>query len=321
MQTWRVLIGDVRERLAELPDGSVQTCVTSPPYWGLRDYGVAGQLGLNQTPDDYVREMVGVFREVRRVLRADGTLWLNIGDSYQNAKGQAGGFDPKQPARRHGLRPQDVRVPGLKPKDLVGIPWMLALALRSDGWWLRQDVVWSKPNPIPEPVKDRPTTTHEHVFLLSKSRRYYYDADAVREPLAAKTLTTFGTVRRVSRSGKGLVKADNFGQSVPVRKPRLMADGRHAGANCRSVWTIATQKYPDGHSATFPEQLPDRCIRAGSRPGDVVLDTFVGRGTAGVVALRLGRSFVGIELKPEYAERARTNIAAVAGLFAMEATA
>jgi DNA modification methylase len=179
MTTWQILSGDVREMLKALPDQSVQTCVTSPPYWGQRDYGVVGQIGVDTTPTEFVAAMVDSFREVYRVLRNDGTVWLNLGDSYQNAKGQAGGFDPKQPNRRHGLRPQDRSIPGLKPKDLVGIPWMVAFALRADGWWLRRDVIWNKPNAHPEPVTDRPSTSHEYVFLLSKSRRYFFDGKAI----------------------------------------------------------------------------------------------------------------------------------------------
>ena len=209
-------------------------------------------------------------------------------------------------------------MPGLKLKDLVGIPWMLAFALRADGWWLRRDNIWDKPNPMPEPTKDRPSTTHEYVFLLSKSRRYFYDADAVREPLAPKTLTTFGTTRRVNNDGLGLVKAENYGRSAPNRKPRLTAGGELAGANCRSVWTIASQKYDDGHRATFPEALPSRCSKAGSRQGDVVLDCFCGRGTTGVVAVRLDRDFVGIELNPSYAAKARRNIGNATPLLAEE---
>jgi DNA modification methylase len=181
--TVRILIGDCRERLAELPDASAHCCITSPPYFGLRDYGVAGQMGLEPTPDEFVAGMVEVFREVRRVLRDDGTLWVNIGDTYQNQKGQSGGIDPKQPARRHlrSARPQDGALEGFKRKDLIGVPWMLAFALRADGWTLRQDIIWSKPNPMPESVRDRCTKAHEYLFLLSKGPRYYFDAEAIRE--------------------------------------------------------------------------------------------------------------------------------------------
>lgn len=257
MTTWQVLVGDVRERLAELPDGSVQCCVTSPPYWGLRDYGVAGQIGLNQTPDDYVRVLVEVFREVRRVLRADGTLWLNLGDSYQNAKGQAGGVDPKQKARRHGLRPQDVSIPGLKPKDLVGIPWMVALALRADGWWLRRDVIWEKPNAHPEAVNDRPSTSHEYVFLLTKSRRYYYDAKAIGDRPSPAMLRQLeegynGAARHDYESAGAPDPSATKRRVIEAARRRLARDG-FLWVNARSVWRIQTA---DGsefeHAAVMP---------------------------------------------------------------------
>lgn len=341
---WRVLIGDVREQLATLADGSVQCVVTSPPYWGLRDYGHAGQLGTEQTPDAYVAAMVEVFAGVWRVLRKDGTLWLNLGDSYQNAKGQAHGVDPKQPARRHGLRPQDVSIPGLKPKDLVGIPWMVAFALREAGWYLRSDVVWSKPNPMPESVTDRPTKSHEYVFLLTKARRYYYDAEAIKNPPAASTLKEIekeyhGTALKDYR-GTGAQNPSSVKARIVQRmRQKQRGHGRRhdgfndrwdamtkeeqvaLGSNARSVWEIATQPYPDAHFATFPEELPRRCILAGSRPGDLVLDPFTGSGTTGAVALQLGRRFIGIELNEAYIELARRRIGGVSPLFASEATA
>jgi DNA modification methylase len=255
---------------------SIHTCVTSPPYWGLRDYGVDGQMGLETTPEAYVVKMVEVFREVRRVLRDDGTLWLNLGDSYQNAKGQAGGVDPKQPARRHGLRPQDVSIPGLKPKDLVGIPWRVAFALQADGWYLRQDIIWHKPNPMPESVTDRCTKAHEYLFLLSKSARYYWDAEAVKEK---------GTGRRCSTFRRGVYvnneTFDNSG-SLAGSQGEYIDEG---GRNRRSVWTmdleewtalwyeaqalgdvwkITTKPYKGAHFATFPPDLIEPCILAGT---------------------------------------------------------
>ena len=263
-QTWHLLTGDVRERLTELPDASVQCCVTSPPYWGLRDYGTDGQLGLEPTPDAYVASMVAVFREVRRVLRDDGTLWLNVGDSYQNAKGQAHGVDPKQPARRHGLRPQDVTIPGLKPKDLVGIPWRLAFALQADGWYLRSDIVWNKPNPMPESVTDRPTKSHEYVFLLTKSAKYFYDAEAVSEPVSKATLVRAKSVNTGGKRKDG-GEAQWQGGLTPGQQDAYYSSlDSSSGRNCRSVWTITTQPYPDAHFATFPEALPERCIKAGT---------------------------------------------------------
>jgi DNA modification methylase len=335
MNHWRILQGDVRDRLADLPAGSARCCVTSPPYWGLRDYGVSGQLGLEVTPEAYVAAMVAVFADVRRVLADDGTVWLNLGDSYQNAKGQAGGIDPKQPARRHGLRPQDTTIEGLKPKDLVGIPWMVAFALRADGWYLRSDIIWSKPNPMPESVTDRPTKAHEYIFLLSKSRSYYYDAAAIREPYAASTVTQFDK----AYEGQATKDYAAVGVQNPSAIKKRITDKqrghgrRHAGfndrwdgmeraeqlqggANKRSVWQVATHPYPDAHFATFPEKLIEPCILAGSAYDDTILDPFTGSGTTGAVAIGHRRNFIGIELNPAYVELARKRINAVAPMFA-----
>jgi DNA modification methylase len=326
-------VGDCRGLLAELPDDSVHCVVTSPPYWGLRDYGVAGQLGLERTPEEYVAVMVGVFREVRRVLRADGTLWLNLGDCYATGAGKVGdcpgggaqgerwaGRSAKRGERTRALRdgrhagkhtamaalgpmtqPNRLPIPGLKPKDLVGIPWRVAFALQADGWWLRSDVIWAKPNPMPESVVDRPTKAHEYVFLLTKSEAYQYDADAIREPLAAKTFTAFGTHPR-SKGGDrlGKVKSDNWARTVPDRKPRLDSDGNIAGANKRSVWTVGTEPTPDAHFATFPRKLVEPCILAGCPAGGVVLDPFGGSGTVGRVAEDLGRKWLLFDLNPKY---------------------
>jgi len=272
-------------RAIPLKDESVHCCVTSPPYCGLRDYGVAGQIGLERTPEEYVAVLVEVFREVRRVLKADGTLWLNLGDSYQNAKGKAHGVDPKQPARRHGLRPQDVTIPGLKPKDLVGIPWRVAFALQADGWWLRSDIIWSKPNPMPESVTDRPTKAHEYVFLLAKSERYYYSNEAIRE-------SSF----RAGEIPGGSIKTSILQPSMRAASQRPVASTR----NARSVWTIATTPYPGAHFATFPPELARRCILAGCPPGGSVLDPFVGSGTTVMVARRLGREGIGLDINPKY---------------------
>lgn len=304
--TWRILTGDVRERLRDLPDQSVQCVVTSPPYWGLRDYGHAGQLGMQQTPDQFVSDLADVFDDVRRVLRLDGTAWVNLGDSYQNAKGQAQGVDPKQPARRHGLRPQDVTIPGLKPKDLVGIPWMFAFECRRRGWWLRQDIIWSKPNPMPESVTDRCTKAHEYIFLLTKRERYYFDSAAMQEEgvYPAGTMAAKGSVTRTKTP------------FVNGRPPEYKEyDGMR---NKRSVWSVTTQPYPEAHFATYPEALIKPCILAGSREGDTVLDPFTGSGTTGVVAVRHQRHFLGIELNPAYVELARKRIGDVAPLLAQE---
>jgi DNA modification methylase len=311
--SWRILEGDCRQVLATLADESVQTCVTSPPYWGQRDYGVEGQLGLEATPQEYVTKLVDIFAEVRRVLRGDGTLWLNLGDTYISAKGRSHGTDPKQRARRLGLRPQDVAIPGLKGKDLVGIPWLVAFALRDAGWWLRSDIVWSKPNAIPESVEDRPTRAHEYVFLLSKSRRYYYDAAAVREPSAEDT------PHRRERAGAGAMRGQ--GQNRPEGSGRANRPYRNVAAvgggemrNRRSVWTVASQPFDGAHFATYPPRLIEPCILAGAPRDGLVLDPFAGAGTTGLVATRLGRRFLGIELNPAYAEMARRRIVADAPL-------
>jgi DNA modification methylase len=247
-----MIVGDARE--IPVPDGFFHCAVTSPPYWGLRDYGHAGQLGLEPTPEQYVANMVEVCREARRVLRDDGTLWLNLGDCYQNAKGQAGGVDPKQPARRHGLRPNDRSIPGLKPKDLVGIPWRVAFALQADGWWLRDCIVWDKPNAMPSSVTDRTTTSHEYVFLLAKARRYFYDADAIREPITSTGGACFG---------KQNISAD--GTKSQSRKLTDASERNNPlGRNKRSVWRVTTNAFAGAHFATFPPRLIEPCIKAGT---------------------------------------------------------
>jgi DNA modification methylase len=311
MRTARILVGDVRERLRDLPDGSVQCCVTSPPYWGLRDYGVDGQLGLERTPHDYVTAMVGVFREVWRVLRDDGTCWINLGDSYNAYNGGAGPSSSLSRGAQTTERPQldsgyGLKFKGLKPKDLVGIPWRVAFALQADGWYLRSDIIWYKPNPMPESVTDRPTKAHEYIFLLTKSQSYYYDAEAIAEIALQPT----GPKQWTGSQRKAVIAGNHSGtlgtnQGDPTR-------------NARSVWTITTQPYPEAHFATFPEELPTRCIKAGSRQGDTVLDPFNGSGTTGAVAVRLGRNYIGCELNPAYVELARKRIGGAAPLFAQE---
>jgi len=311
--TWTVLEGDARIELPTLAAKSVQCVVTSPPYWGLRDYGVDGQLGLESTPEEYVANLVNVFREIRRVLRGDGTVWLVLGDSY-NAAGRVGhgtrvGF--KQGTNRASANGSDHTRPsdaGLKEKDLVGIPWRVAFALQADGWWLRSDIIWAKPNPMPESVTDRPTKAHEYVFLLSKSARYFYDADAVKSPVTNGGKVRHGPIYAASAAVFGIEKkTGNMADDAVWTTP--------TSANLRSVWNIATEPFPDAHFATFPKKLVEPCIKAGSRPGDLILDPFCGAGTSGVVALRLGRSFVGIELNPEYVEMARRRIENDAPLF------
>jgi DNA modification methylase len=300
MASFTILTGDCLEVLRGLPDGMAQTSVTSPPYYGLRDYGCAGQIGLEDTPDAYVARLVDVFREVRRVLRDDGTLWLNLGDSYARAGGEGGcGPNAQVGNTKSGEQRRNLVPPSrYKPKDLLGIPWMVAFALRADGWWLRQDIIWHKPNPMPESVTDRCTKAHEYVFLLTKSARYFYDADSIREAPTGRT-----DVLSVINTG-----ADNG------REKRTLNNDGTIGANARSVWPIATQPYSGAHFATMPPALAERCIKAGSKPGDMVLDPFGGAGTTGLVADRLGRSATLIELNPEYARLARERITADAPL-------
>jgi DNA modification methylase len=378
----KILLGDVREKLRELPDESVHCVVTSPPYWGLRDYGTATwnggdascphrrrnvrpdhtgrtitgrgvqasavsatpfneicglcgarridqQIGLEATPEEYVEKMVGVFREVRRVLRSDGTLWLNIGDSYAGSgRGMNGDGTPR---------------PGLKCKDLVGIPWRLAFALQADGWWLRSDIIWAKPNPMPESVTDRPTKAHEYMFLLTKSERYFYDSEAIKT--AARSETTkmpdydSEAIKTAARSettkmpdgwntgegGHGSFHPNGREKGAKVDKQRghgrrhdgfndrwdamPRAEQIGNGANARTVWWIATEAFPEAHFATYPQKLVERCLLAGSPAEGVVLDPFMGSGTTALVALKAGRKFVGIELNPKYAEMARARIA------------
>lgn len=306
----RAIQGDCRDVLKTLPDESVHCVVTSPPYWGLRDYGVEGQIGLEATPDAFVAEMVSVFREVRRVLRKDGTLWLNLGDSYSNSGTRQGDRDGiADTVNNHRMIGNGYRqrVAGLKNKDLIGIPWMVAFALRADGWWLRQDIVWSKPNPMPESVTDRCTKAHEYLFLLSKSDRYFYDADAIREP---DTGVDAGNTERKYRRDHGGNPASSSGLGFGV--PWKAGTGR----NKRSVWEVATQSFSEAHFATFPPALIEPCIEAGCPAGGTVLDPFGGAGTTGLVADRLGRDAILIELNASYAEMSRRRISDDAPLFA-----
>lgn len=303
----RILVGGALERLRELPDESVHCVVTSPPYWGLRDYGVEGQLGLEPTPDEYVGRLIEVFREVRRVLRSDGTCWLNLGDTY--LAGMSGGIGPhseitsqrnheavrQAQAAKGGARHRSA--PGLKPKDLVGIPWRVALALQADGWWLRSDVIWHKPSPMPESVRDRPTRAHEYLFLLTKSSDYYFDQQAIAEPAL--------TGARGSSFIKGKTGAAGLGRAS--RKARNEARTRNKRSvwrlddvEAQDVWTIPQEPYPHSHFATFPKRLVQPCVLAGCPVDGVVLDLFGGSGTTGEVALELGRRSILIELNPEY---------------------
>lgn len=306
--TVSIITGDCREQLRTLPAASAQCCVTSPPYFGQRDYGVDGQIGHEQSPSAYIAELVEVFREVKRVLRPDGTLWLNIGDTYASDGGSGKqGTRGQRFGRRHTQEklsgPRRFPDEGIKPKDLMMIPAMLAIALRHDGWYLRRDVIWHKPNPTAESVTDRPTTAHEYVFLLSQSDRYFYDADAIKEK---------GVIPAGTRGAKGS-KARAAAKGVNGRPPTYW---EYTGfRNARSVWTIQTRPFHGAHYATMAPELAERCILAGSRPGDTVLDPFGGAGTTGLAADRLGRSAVLIELNPAHAQMSRRRIEDDAGMF------
>jgi DNA modification methylase len=311
---WLTLYGgDCRTVLVQLPADSVDCVVTSPPYWGLRDYGNDGQLGLERTPEEYVANLVQVFREVRRVLKPSGTCWLNLGDSYA-ANWRGGGPETasdKQLSNRGTVdfmgRPPTI---GLKPKDLVGIPWRVAFALQADGWYLRSDIIWSKPNPMPESVTDRPTKAHEYLFLLTKSARYYFDADAVREEYSPAT-ESFNRMKAKwtddrTASTLGSHEGRMLGRATEPHGGLYNNGGAKmnpAGRNIRSVWTIATRPYPGAHFAVFPPELPERCIKAGSPANGVVLDPFGGSGTVGMVANRLSRRAILIDLNPGYLQQ------------------
>ena len=370
-----ILCGDALVELRKLPDESVNCCVTSPPYWGLRDYGTAkweggdpecdhrsakeksrydypmpesaqcgthkgmkpgtdspkwkdtcpscgatkndSQLGLEKTPEEYVAHLVEVFREVRRALRTDGTLWLNLGDSYaangarRNNNGEGASTMGWPGQRKETLNKAAKMVlpavhSGLKPKDLVGIPWRVAFALQADGWWLRQDIIWAKPNPMPESVRDRCTKAHEYIFMLTKSARYWYDAEEVKEQ-ATGPLPWGGRPdgKITNKSAQGNHGKSSIHQAMTrEEKMKWYGDKR----NLRSVWPIATRPYAEAHFATFPPEIPELCIKAGCPKGGVVLDPFFGAGTTGLVAMRLGREFIGIDLSPAYCEIARKRI-------------
>jgi DNA modification methylase len=288
-----------------IADGVVQCAVTSPPYYGLRDYGMADQIGLEETPEAYVNKLVLVFREVKRVLKDDGVLFLNLGDSY--ATDQKGG-EKAHPGDKSYTNKGGLNIPptkmnhGLKPKDLIGIPWRVAFALQADGWWLRQDIVWAKPNPMPESVKDRCTKSHEYIFLLTKSERYYWDGDSIAED-SLWFDRDHRSVDGPTHGGKAMTGQYAIDCAGAYRK-----DGKR---NCRDVWTIATKPYAGAHFATFPPEIPERCIKAGSKPGDIILDPFNGSGTTGAVAIKLGRQYVGVELKADYIELSKKRMAEV----------
>jgi DNA modification methylase len=351
MQTNKIHCGDALVMLRGMEDESVQCCVTSPPYWGLRDYGVSDQIGMEATPQEFIAKMVELFEEVRRVLRPDGTLWLNLGDSYFGANWRGSeSMGTKQATNRGAnsssasMNPQqwrNMKHDVLKPKDLCGIPWRVALTLQEAGWYLRCDIIWSKPNPMPESVRDRPTKSHEYLFMLAKEDRYYYDAEAIREKVVEDSDWEY---RQRLRADKTYDLKEPYKDNFPGgHKPKVPANWhqgtrggdkqrghsrKHAGfndrwdnmtkqeqsnggRNKRSVWEIATKPYTGAHFATFPPALVEPCILAGSKPGDIVLDPFAGSGTTGIVAIQHGRKFIGFDINPEYcSELAAPRIAA-----------
>jgi len=292
--------GDCRETMRRWKDQGIkaQTCVTSPPYYGLRDYGHDGQIGLEETPEEYIKAMVEVFRCVWDVLEDNGTLWLNIGDSYSRQGGQANAqtMADWKDVHRTAIKASS-GADGCKPKDLIGIPWMLAFALRADGWYLRQDIIWHKPNPMPESVQDRCTKAHEYIFLMSKSQKYYFDSKAIAEPHKDVSLQRWG-------SGGEDTKNTKYNKEKPETSVGNLRNGsnplREDGANKRSVWTVTTKPYAGAHFAVFPSDLIEPCILAGAPVGGVVLDPFMGSGTTGQVAQNLGRQYIGCELNIDY---------------------
>lgn len=296
MNTTQILVGDCIALMQKLPAQSVHCCVTSPPYFGLRDYGHAGQIGLEKTPETYVAKLVGVFREVRRVLRDDGTLWLNLGDSYAGA-GYSKHKNTGGAMRKDGGKQKHMTGIGFKNKDLIGIPWRVAFALQADGWYLRQDLIWHKPNPMPESVRDRCTKAHEYIFLLSKSERYYFDLEAMKEPAIKGASGSFFNA--------GKTATHQMGRSSDAER---VDDGKR---NRRSVWTVATSPYKGAHFATYPSDLIRPCVQAGCPAGGTVLDPFGGSGTTAQVALESGRSSILCELNPAYAELSRKRLATI----------
>ena len=297
--------------MKELPTESVHCCVTSPPYYALRDYGVDGQIGREATPKDYIMRLTEVFTEVRRILRPDGTLWLNIADTYAGKGNQGEYVDAKNPHGRNGQAVAlNYKVEGCKPKDMIGIPWMLAFALRDAGWYLRNDIIWMKENPMPESVKDRCARCYEHIFLFSKSRKYHFDYKAISEPIAPAT---------AQRLKRGISERNKYGIAIPgqvqqqtINRPRehgeITEDKINPLRNKRDVWIINTVPFKGGHYAAYPPKLVETCLLAGCPEGGIVLDPFMGSGTTGMVAKQLNRHYIGVELNPEYADLALARI-------------
>ena len=311
----QIIVGDAAKSLAKLEAGSVRTCVTSPPYWGLRDYGDAGQLGQEATPQEFVENLCQVFDEVRRVLADDGTVWVNLGDSYNGAapnRSGANGFNDGRTNRDKRFSVGGVQ--GLKPKNLVGIPWRFAFAMQDRGWYLRQDIIWAKPNPMPESVKDRCTKSHEYIFLFSKQATYFFDNQAIKEDISEANKAHYQKYfslpsKSESKTNQvrddGAFDATHCGFSTPGIEKR----------NKRSVWAVSTQPYSGAHFAVYPPKLILPCVLAGSAPGDTVLDPFSGSGTTGLVALQNQRDYVGVELNPDYAKLSKKRISDAIGMF------
>lgn len=313
--------GHSEKILRDFPDNCIDCCVTSPPYYGLRNYGHSDQIGLEKTPEIYIANLVAVFEQVRRVLKPDGTLWLNLGDSYAGSTmtGRTKSFDGDGNKDKSRMFKKNLTTPtNCKPKDLIGIPWLVAFALRAAGWYLRSDIIWHKPNPMPESVTDRPTKSHEYIFLLSKSQTYYYDADAIKENSTTQENRPHGVVRdrvynydskqKVLRERRGYKNLqDNGQQNHSMHEKRLDPDNveDYPVRNKRSVWTVTTKPYKDAHFATFPPELIIDCIKAGCPPGGIVLDPFSGANTTGITARKLGRNYVSIELNPKYIQMSK----------------
>lgn len=315
MADYRILEGDCAEQLKSLKDGSVNCCVTSPPYYGLRDYGCEGQIGLEETPDAFIAKLVNVFREVKRVLASDGTLWVNMGDSY--AGGGGGNYNKTGISDAGGQHITNVRNKSswldeclLKPKDLIGIPWKLAFALQSDGWYLRQDIIWHKPNPMPESVTDRCTKNHEYIFLLAKSKQYYFDSEAMKEPCVESS---------IARQKRGVSENNKWVDGAKGQTPHSMSQKRgndpnrevSTTRNKRSVWTVNTRSYKGAHFATYPPELIKPCILAGCPINGTVLDPFGGSGTTAQVALEHNRNAILCELNPEYVSLIKSRLLTV----------
>jgi DNA modification methylase len=295
----KIIQGNTLDVLKQIPSDSIDCVITSPPYWGLRDYGVDGQIGLEKTPEEYVTKLTEIFREVKRVLKKEGTLWLNLGDSYSGS-GKGGnpedspwsGFVGNKDREKSAQASKPIIPIGLKPKDLIGIPWRVAFALQADKWYLRQDIIWSKPNPMPESVTDRCTKSHEYIFLLSKNLKYHFDNESIKEKAETESH---------KMGGKQTSPDRNDGN----RQDIIIGDGRR---NKRSVWHISTNSFPEAHFATFPEDLIEPMIKAGCPKEGIVLDPFIGSGTTGLVARKLLRNWIGIELNPNYVEMAKKRL-------------